>query len=171
MTTEEQKRERALLRSYLSRYRKAKNRVQKLRTRRQEFIEDMKYPLGAQSYSGLPRSSTPNDGAATYVFRLCEIEEKIIEQEKNANNIMLQIMDIMDFLPEDSESRCLLEMKYIDGLSEKQIMAAQFYSSRSSVAKYINNGLNELLTFKKIQNIITRYEKGMEEIRNERSWQ
>ena len=95
MTSEEQKHQRDILRSYLSRYRRAKNRVNKLRRRREDFIEDMKYTLGAQSYSGLPRSSAPNDGAATYLFRLCEIEERIIEQEKNANSIMLQIMDIM----------------------------------------------------------------------------
>lgn len=170
MTSEEQKHQRNILRSYLSRYRRAKNRVNKLRRRREDFIEDMKYPLGAQSYSGLPRSSAPNDGAATYVFRLCEIEERIIEQEKNANSIMLQIMDIMDFLPEESESRCVMEVKYIDGQSEKQIMAAQFYSSRTTVAKYINAGLDELLTYKKIQSIISRYEKKMEDINYEGSW-
>ena len=156
---QEQLHKRNMLRNYLKRYRKAENNVEILRRRRNNLIEDMKYPLGTQNISSLPNNNEPGAGAASYIFRQSELEERIYAQECEAKKIMLQIMDIMDFLPAESENRSVLELKYIDGHSDKDIIKIKFYSNRSTLSYHLANGLDELLQFAKVQKIIEEFDE------------
>lgn len=156
---EKQIHKRNMLREYLKRYRKAENKVEELRNRRDRLIEDMKHPLGTLNMSGLPSNNEPGTGAASYIYRQSELEERIYAQEREAKKIMLQVMDIMDFLPVESENRSVLELKYLDGYKDNAIVKARFYSNRSTVSYHLANGLDELLNFAKVQKIIDEFEK------------
>lgn len=156
---QEQLHKRNMLRNYLIRYRKAENKTEELRCRRNRLIEDMKHPLGTQNMSGLPSNNEPGTGAASYIFRQSELEERIYAQEREAKKIMLQVMDIMDFLPVESENRSVLELKYIDGYSDKDIIKIKFYAHRSTLSYHLAAGLDELLQYAKVQKIIKEFDE------------
>ena len=126
------------------------------------FIQDNKYPLGAQQYSGMPSNNSPSEGSAGYSFRLSEIEERIYAQKKEAEKILYTVMDIMDFLPVDDEDRSVLELRYIDNLSDKEIIRKKVYGNRSTVSYHINCGLDKLLKFQKVIKILNEYEKQLQ---------
>lgn len=157
---EEQIKKRNMLRKYLLRYRQAKNKIHELQIRLKNFLDDLNNPLGSQKMTKMPSANAPNAGAASYVYRQSEIEERIYTQQKEANKILLQIMDIFDLLPIESETRSILEMKYIEGYSDKKIMKEKYYASRSTVNEYCAKGLDELLKFKKVNCVLERYYRG-----------
>jgi hypothetical protein len=160
--TEEERLElrRHLLRQYLGRYYRSTMKKKQLEIRLRVFRENMG-SIRAMEYSPTPRSQTNNvgDGAATEVIREMEIEERIESQKKEMQETLLDIMKIMDFLPANSMERIIMEYRHIDCLDWKQICREVNYS-RSTCNDYYKAGIEKLLTFKKVQQIIADFSEG-----------
>lgn len=149
-----------VLSNYLSQRRKSKRRKAILEKRLMDIREDMKHPISAVGYS--PINSPTNEiseGSASFTFRTTDCELKIYEQADQATKDLLKIMDIMDYLDKSSDEREVLELYYIDGHTWEYV-AEKMDISRSQVYNLRRAGLEKLLTFKRVQEIVRKYEAG-----------
>ena len=78
--------------------------------------------------------------------------------------VLENVMDVLEFLPEHSMERDILERKYIDLKSEGAIEKA-LAISRSTLNYYAAAGLDKLLTYDKVRAILASYEDYMEKRR------
>jgi hypothetical protein len=149
-----------LLRRYLGQYYRCKLKKVQLERRLKEVNWELNEPIGGRGYSQMPRSQTNvvGVGAASITYRIAEIEERIQHQKDNMELAMLKIMDIMDYLPEDSTDRMILELRHIDCRSWGQVVK-EASLTRTPCNDYYNKGLEKLLTFKKVRKILENYKK------------
>ena len=89
---------------------------------------------------------------------MSEIETRIEEQKSRVEKALLKVMDIMDFLEENSTERMVLELRFIDCKSWAAI-EKEMHLSRSSLFSYQDKGLDKLLTYKKVRQILREYKK------------
>ena len=85
--------------AYRSERRKARldNRLKRLR-------EEIEGPPGGRGYSPLPRAPQRNtNGAAGVMAEISDIEERIYLQKADIGKAIVKTMDILDYLPENSE--------------------------------------------------------------------
>lgn len=153
MTTET-----VLLDKYLSQYRKYIDRKKSLEGRRREIIKEFDNPLKGVSYDGMPHGSGESLGCAALSFRLDEINTRIKDQMEKSVKVLVEIMDVIEFLPEDSIERAILEHRYIDRFKWEQICKVE-HISRTPANRYWKKGLYQLLKFKKVNKILKDYEK------------
>lgn len=151
-----------LLNQYLSQYRHCINRKKALEHRRNEIIREFDNPLSGVSYDGMPRGSGEGVGCAAISFRLDEIDTRIKEQMDKSVKVLAEIMDVIEFLPENSIERSIIEHRYIDRMNWDKICRIENIS-RTPGTQHWRKGLYELLEFKKVQQIIRDYEKQLEE--------
>lgn len=166
LIAEEQKLEddKSLLKRYLSQYYICKKKKQQLERRLREVNREIDEPIGGQGYSQVPRSQTNviGAGAASIVYRMAEIEERIARQKDSMEMAMLKVMDIMDFLPEDSTERMILELRHLDCRSWKQVVK-EASLTRTPCNDYYNKGLIKLLDYKKVRRTLEAYKKKIED--------
>lgn len=148
----------ALLDRYLSQYRKCIERKKSLEGRRNDIIKEFDNPLKGISYDGMPHGSGESLGCAVLSFRLDEINTRIKEQMEKSVKVLAEIMDVIDFLPENSTERAIVEHRYIDRFRWEQICKTE-HISRTPATRYWKKGLYQLLEFKKVQRILREYEK------------
>lgn len=151
-----------VLKKYLGQYSKCKNKKNSLEERRKSIIKEFDNPLSGIRYDGMPKSSEISVGSASLAYRLDEIDTKILQQKNKAAKILLEIMNVLEFLPENSIERDVLEARYIDGHNVERICTLQSIS-RSTEYRYFKDGLNKLLTFKKVQKILEEFKQRMED--------
>ena len=145
-----------ILNNYLSQRRKAKRRKTILEKRLMDIREDMKHPISAVGYSPINAPTNEiGEGAASFTFRTSDCELKIYRVEK----ALLKVMDIMDYLDKSSDEREALELYYIDGLTWENV-AEKMEVSRSQAYNLRRAGLEKLLTFKRVKEILRKYEAG-----------
>lgn len=150
--------ERYILKRYLSQYYLAKQRQRILEVRLHEIRVEIQHPSISSSHGdGLPSGSHVSSGAAALTFREAEIEDRIQRQKENEAAAILNIMDILDFLPHDSMEKNILELRHIDCMSWNAITRA-VHLTRSPCNEYYNRGLDRLLTFKKVHTILADFE-------------
>lgn len=149
-----------LLDQYLSQYRRCLGRKKTLENRRLEIEREFYSPLSGINYDGMPHGSGTNMGCAALSFKLDEINTRIKEQSSKSVKILAEIMDIIEFLPENSTERSIVEHKYIDRKSWNQICKIE-HLSRTPATRHWRKGLYHLLEFKKVQQILHEYEKGL----------
>lgn len=147
-----------VLDKYLYQYKCCISRKKALERRRKDIIREFDHPLSGVSYDGMPRGGGGSVGCAAISFRLDEINTKIKEQMEKSVKVLAEIMDIIDFLPENSMERAIIEHRYIDRLRWWQICKEENIS-RTPATNYWRKGLYELLEFKKVQEILTEYKK------------
>lgn len=154
---EQRKIQRMHLRRYLNQYFRAARKKEQLEARLHTFRESMGN-VGGSGYDPASGSHTNKvgDGAASEVIRIIQVEERIRDQKAEMKETMLNVMKIMDFLPAESTERMILEYRHIDRMSWRQICGATNYS-RSRAADYYNQGIDKLLTFKKVLKIIEEF--------------
>ena len=157
---EEKKNQKNKLKWYLNQYFRAVTKKEQLELRLQTLRESMGAVRGI-NYSLVTNGNTnkSRDGAASEVIRVREIEECVEKQRAKTNQAILNVMKIMDFLPMDSMERIILEYRHIDRLSWRQICRATNYS-RTSATTYYNRGVDKLLTFGKVLQIIGEFSTG-----------
>lgn len=97
-------------------------------------------------------------GSATLSFRLDEIDGRIKEQMDKAGKALADIMNVIEFLPENSIERTIIEHRYIDRYDWRKI-CRETHISRTPATRHWKKGLYALLEFKKVQQIIRDYEK------------
>ena len=157
MNVNENKQNKELLKQYLNQYYLCKVKKLQLEKRLKNIQEEMTTPIGGKGYA--PINHKGNDvglGAASFVYRMSEIETRIEEQKVKVADALLRVMDVMDFLEENSPERMVLEFRFIDCKSWN-IIEKEMHFSRSMLFLYQNKALEKLLTFKKVNTIVERY--------------
>lgn len=156
--------ERNILRSFLWKYNDCKKRKKQLETRLKDIQREMSMPIGGIGYSPTPHSTTNKigPGAAGFTIKMAEIEERILKQNEEMERSMIEIMDAMNFLDEEDVDRRIMEYRYIDGKDWKNIESIE-HMTRQAANKHLNNGLDKLLSFKKIQTIVEKQKRLEEE--------
>lgn len=156
--------ERNLLRDYLRQYKRCKNKEAVLRERIARISEYKNDPLKSVDITGMPRGGGISPGAASLTLEIDSLMERVEEQVAASVAVLENVMDVLEFLPEHSMERDILERKYIDLKSEGAIEKA-LAISRSTLNYYAAAGLDKLLTYDKVRAILATYEDYMEERR------
>lgn len=133
--------ERRILRKYLARYYRAKDKRSILQGRLRALRNDLPDKGGF-----MPPSSVP------------EIEAKIRRQTEAAEKSVLEIIEILELLPAESTERTILELRHIDCKTWEKIYKA-VYLTRTPCFKYYNKGLDTLLGMNKVRRILGLEEK------------
>ena len=115
--------ERRLLKKYMARYYQGKQRQEILRNRLAEL-------------RGQGREAEERE--------IHCIEQRFREQVKAAEASALEIMDMIELLPEASTERIILELRHIDCKPWQEIRTA-VHLTRSPCYEYYKRGLDELL--------------------------
>lgn len=149
----EKEQERDALRHYLAGYRVARVRLNRLKARHDALKEDMETPLKGAKYDSMPSSGGTSDGAASIIYRIAYIEDRIKEQCRMMSVQCVRVMDILDFLDDDSPQRLVLELRYIDGMNWYDI-SESICISRSSCHRAERQALDALLDFDRVREII-----------------
>ncbi len=157
--TQQAESKRDMLKNYLGQYYRAKIKERQLEQRLKDLMVEKSNPMPGRGYSPVPHSTTNsvNDGpAAALMIRQEEIEERIKAQQGEIQKKLLNVMNIMDFLPLDSVERTILESRHIDCLSWKDVMQ-EVHMTRTPCNKHYNKALDTLLEYKRIQKLIEDY--------------
>lgn len=143
------------LKKYLGNYYKCKKKKEQLEERHKNIRFDIDSPLGGRGYKEIPSdtSNKRNDGSASLLLRLSEIEERIDKEKDRMSKRLLEIMDVIDYLPEESEERMILELRHIDCYEWKDIVKKMNYS-RTSCNTYYNKAIEKLLEYKRVRVLI-----------------
>lgn len=152
--------EKQLLKSYLGEFYKHRNRKQQLEERLKNLTYEINTPIGGVNYKQTPRSSIYDisDSSSSIIFKMSEIEERILKQKEEVMKSILNIMDVLDYLEEASVERAILECRYLDCMDWNRI-AKKMNLSRSSCNSHWNAGIERLLKFKRIQKIVQDYKE------------
>ena len=150
---------RRLLRRYLSQYYRAKEKQAALRKRLAELKAELNNPgVKLPPLGSTPtKRGNPSDGAASLIFKIGDIEDRIQKQIEVQIKSVSEIMDILDFLPAESEERDILEYRHIDCKPWSEIMDL-VHLTRSPCFEHYNKGLDKLLTYKKVRATLEAYE-------------
>ena len=146
-----------LLKQYLNRYSKAKNRIKELEDLQQQLRQDAVCPKSpGDSTSPKVQSNSISGGAAEFALRIVEIDERITKQKEQLSTLLSEILDVFDYLPLESDERAVLELRYIQGKREKFICKTCFIS-RSKYYMLCDSAIKKLLKFQRIHNILKNY--------------
>ncbi len=158
---EEKKWMKELLKEYLNQYYTCRMKRTQLEKRLKSIQEEINTPIGGYEYSPVNYGGTNKVGvgAASFVYRMSEIETRIENQKRRAEKSLLRVLDIMDFLEENSPERMILELRFIDCNNWRSIEKAM-HMSRRACFNYQNKALDKLLGFKKVRAILNDYENG-----------
>ena len=117
----------------------------------------MDTPIGGCGYKPTPhsRTNTISDKSASFMIRMAEIEERILDEKNLEAKYMLEAMEIMDYLGKETLERRILECKYIDVERMEQI-ASREHMSRKSCYQHLNSGIQKLIQFKKVRAVIEK---------------
>ena len=147
MTDKEQKEK---LKEFLAQYKIVKLRRDQLKKRHKLLKEDLENPLKGVKYGGMPTNHLPSTGAASIIYRIAEIEERILLETEKMTRAVNEVLDILDYLPDDSEGKLILELKYIDCMEWLSI-AENMYISRSQCFRLEDRALSKLLTYERVR--------------------
>lgn len=150
--------EAAALDKYLRMYTRCKNRKHSLERRKDSIMQEFESPLRSVVSDGMPRGSSSGIGCAALSYELDEIRTRIDEKIKEMEKKYVRINDVIEFLPENSTERAILEYKYIDNYSWNKICNLE-HMSRTPATQYWRKGLYKLLEFAKVQEIVREYRK------------
>ena len=148
------------LKECLNQYYTGRIKRSQLERRLKNIRAEMEAPIGGYGYSPVSYGGTNKvgPGAASFVYRMSEIETRIEDQKSRVEKALLKVMDIMDFLGENSTERMVLELRFIDCKSWAAI-EKEMHLSRSSLFSYQDKGIDKLLTYKKVRQILREYKK------------
>ena len=113
------------MKNFLQRYRIGEERSHMLEERRRRIIGEL-------------RAAHP--GPAPMID---EIETRFVAQQREAESMMLQVVELIEQLP-DSTERTILELRHIHCLSWKQIASALYISLTNAYTHY-SAALDQLL--------------------------
>lgn len=116
--------ERRVLKKYLTRFFRAKEKQKTLQRRAEAIRAD----LGEAS----------------------ALEARVQAQAKAAERSALEIMDILDLLPEDAIERTILELRHLDCKPWREINRT-VYLTASPCFEYYNRGLDTLLSMEQVR--------------------
>ena len=142
-----------VLKWMLKRVKRAKAHQAELAERLERINAEREAPIGSPGYEPLPRVMEPGAGAASILFKLAEIEERIYEQKKEIEKAYVAAMDIIDFIPPHTDERRIFELRFVDCMTMYEIADAIPLTRSKAYQKY-NNEIYALLEFPKIQEMV-----------------
>lgn len=156
----ERSEDKEVLKEYLNQYYAGRIKRSQLERRLKNIRAEIATPIGGYGYSPVNYggANEVGPGAASFVYRMSEIETRIEEQKSRVEKALLKVMDIMDFLEENSTERMVLELRFIDCKSWAAI-EKEMHLSRRACFDYQNKALEKLLGFKKVRAALKEYEK------------
>lgn len=134
--------ERRLLKKYLCRYFKAKEKKAVLRDRLENLQRELRRSEGGEASS----------------LAAMEIEARIRRQTDKEEKHIIEIMDVIDLLPADSMERSILELRHIDCRTWREIHKAVHLTPSPCYERY-NKGLDQLLAKSKVRHALGLAEK------------
>ena len=149
------KEDKELLKEYLNQYYICLMKRMQLEKRLKIIREEMDTPIGGYEYSPVNYGGTNKvcSAATSFVYLMSEIETRIEHQKVRVEQALLNVMDIMDFLQENSTERMVLELRFIDCKPWANI-EKEMHLSRRSLFAYQNRALEKLLGFKKVRAVM-----------------
>lgn len=146
-----------LLKEYLNQYYTSRMKKIQLEKRLKNIRAEMNTPIGGYGYSPVNYGGTNkvSDGAASFVYRISEIETRLENQKKRTEKALLDVMNIIDLLDENSIERMILELRFIDCKGWKDI-EREVHLSRSVCFDYQHKALSMLLKLKEIRDILEK---------------
>lgn len=147
-----------MLKEYLNQYYTGRMKRSQLERRLKNIRAEMEVPIGGYGYSPVNYGGTNKvgPGAASFVYRMGEIETRIEDQKSRVEKALLKVMDIMDFLEENSTERMILELRFIDCKGWAAI-EKEMHLSRRACFDYQSKALEKLLRFKKVRAVLREY--------------
>lgn len=156
-----------LLKQYLNRYNKAKNRIKELEALQKQLRRDAGCPKSpSDSTSPKVQSNSISGGAAEFALRIVEIDERIARQKVQLSTLLSEILDVFDYLPLESDERAVLELRYIQDKREKYICKTR-YISRSKYYALCDSAIKKLLKYQRINNILKKYSEELKRFETE----
>lgn len=147
------------VKQYLQQYYVAKQKKIILENRKRVLSEELRAPsIGHQLRDTPTAKGGRTDGAVSVVFRIAEVEERIEEQRADMSKVVLNVMDLLDLLPENSMERTVAEMRHIDCLTWEKIADAVYLSRSNVIVKY-NAALDMLLEYKRTGKLVRDYQE------------
>ena len=136
--------DREILDWMLARYTRATRRKKELQDRLHDLNEEKKNPIKAIGYDPMPHGSGEGDGAAGILFKISDVEEKLLDQKREIADSLVAITEILDILPTKSEEREVCELRYLDRKSWEEIADILHFSTKQCQRKK-NAALDYLL--------------------------
>ncbi len=136
---------RKILRQFLGRYYRAKQRKINLLFRLSELRRERDglggKPPSADNIHGKGQTS---DRTAATAHRILDIEDRIDKQIKEQTDAVTEIMDMIDHLRPGSTEREIIELRHIDCLEWPEI-EKRIHLTKSPCFEHYNKGLDQLL--------------------------
>lgn len=148
---------REVLKWMLNQVKRAEAHKRELTERLMRINAERENPIGSPGYDPMPRSSGTGDGAASILFKLADIEDRIYEQRTEIENSYVKVMDIIDFIPQGEIARRIFELRHLDGLNMGDAADA-IPMSKSRCYDIYNETLDKLLDFPKISLMVQENE-------------
>lgn len=145
---------------YLNSYRVAVARLNDLRHRREKLKDTLDGSLHGLNYDGMPKAKTVTDGmdrVANAIDKLAEIEQELARQEQEAKDYAAAILATICLLPEGSDGRRALELRFIDGVTTLDACDKLAVSERTYWRIY-HGALDSLLSFESVKAILEEME-------------
>ncbi len=148
---------------------RSERRKTRLDNRLKRLREEIEGPPGGRGYSPLPRAPQRNtNGAAGVMAEISDIEERIYLQKADIGKAIVKTMDILDYLPKNSDERDICEMRHIDMMQWRQIQE-EAHMSRSQCFKIYRDALERILQNERIRNIVNENREEFRKIMAEKS--
>ncbi len=144
------------LNQYLSQYRYCIEKKRALEKRRLEVVREFEHPLNPRRMDGMPGGSSRQLGCAALPLKLDEIDIRIKAQLEYTKQVLVNIMDVIDFLPKNSMERAIIENRYIDRYNWEKV-CLENHISRTPATKKWRNGLYMLLERMEVREILEKY--------------
>ena len=149
---------------------RAEKRKKQLDERLIRIAEERDAPIGGTGYKPLPRSSScEGNGAASIILKMSDIEERIYTQKEEVEKAIVRVMDILEYLPQDSLEREICELRHIDMKPWKYIQES-IPMSRSQCNKRYNKAIEMLLNKGRIDRMIEENEEAYSEWKADKEW-
>lgn len=100
---------------------------------------------------------TAGEDPASIRYWISDIEDRILEQKREIDMAIAQVMDIMDYLPIHSIERQICELRHIDFKTWGAI-SAEIPMSRSQVYRRYRMALDMILENQRVQDVMKEYE-------------
>ena len=151
------------VKEYLQQFHMARERKRILERRHDNLVRELKAPALGSAYRTMPtkRTQANSDGAVSVVFRIAEVEDRIDEQREAMERTVLQVMDLIDLLPQNSMERTVVELRHIDCKKWERI-CQEVHMSRSRVNDYYNAALEIIMENKRARRLVEKFMQAQE---------
>lgn len=155
MEEQNEDRESLILKWMLGQIGRARKKKRQLDERLREINEERNAPIGGVGYDPMPRGSGSGDGAASILFKIAGLEERIYAQRQEVEYSIARVMDILEYLPVNSLEREVCELYYIDGKKMSEISDI-IPMSRAQCYNRLNAGIDLLLGLPRIREMVAK---------------